>query len=94
MITPRLFGTEDVGCKQICVDAAGLCIITGLMLAGLPGELCGLGGCRQGLAAGRGFRSGLCDLGRLLITEAVPPPSNTPESASRDENLSRVGPKE
>lgn len=51
----------------------GLCLMTGLVLAGRPGELWGLGGC-VGLVVGAGLTGGLWDLvtGSALIT-LVPP---------------------
>lgn len=70
--------------------ANGLCLITGLPLAGLPGELCGLGGC-VGLGAGAGRTGGLCDLGSGRMTLVVPPPSNTPESSNLLDSGSEVG---
>lgn len=70
-----------------------VCNLTGLPFAGLPGELCGLGGC-AGLVAGAGLTGGLCALatGNNLITlVVVPPPSNTPESSNLLDNGSEVG---
>lgn len=67
--------------------------LTGLPFAGLPGELCGLGGW-AGLVAGAGLTGGLCALatGNSLITlVVVPPPSNTPESSSLLDSGSEVG---
>jgi hypothetical protein len=81
------FDGELVGCAIV-----GLWMMTGLVLAGRPGELWGLGGW-HGLDVGAGLRGGLCERtpGRLRMTLAVPPPSKTPESSSRLEILSRVG---
>lgn len=75
----RMLGEETGNCT-----IKGLCLITGLW-AGLPGELCGLGGYKEGLAVDAGLTGGLWDLltGRVRITLVIPPPSKTPDSPSR-----------
>lgn len=98
-------GEEEVGSWQVTIVCGmlrgegglaanggrmmGLCRMTGLVLAGRPGELCGRGGC-EGLDVGAGRMGGLCDRGRLRIT-LVPPPSKTPLSSRRLLTLSTVG---
>lgn len=88
-----MVGDIDIANGELTIAARGL-RTEGLVAAGRPGELCGLGGTTVGLGAGLGKGGGLWHLieggGSALMTLVAaavaltlpPPPSNTPDSSS------------